>query len=276
MADRTAHGPLVASGAHAVDPGAAHERLFRSLFEHSPMQVHVWQVLRGDHGAMDEVFADPEAVRAWWPVVEAIMASGQPREWEGVFGGTQQQLRMVCIPVGDGFISTGVDVTHEHARQQELERALQRVTQATQAGGVGLWDWDLHTNAVHYSEAWKPRRPGADAGRRARLPGRPRPALRRGRAHAAPRRLVPLDPRPGRPRCCATRTAARRAWSARRSTSPSGDGWKTACATRRSSSPWARWPPASRTTSTTCSPRSAATSRCCARCRWRRRSRPRC
>jgi PAS domain S-box-containing protein len=183
MADRTAHGPLVASGVHAVDPGAAHERLFRSLFEHSPMQVHVWQVLRDDHGAIvgwrlqdanraalaawgrraedvigqsaDEVFADPEAVRAWWPVVEAIMASGQPREWEGVFGGTQQQLRMVCIPVGDGFISTGVDVTHEHARQQELERALQRVTQATQAGGVGLWDWDLHTNAVHYSEAWK-------------------------------------------------------------------------------------------------------------------------
>jgi PAS domain S-box-containing protein len=171
------------AGANTGEGGVPRDLLYRSLFEHSPMEVHIWQLVRDDQGAIRTwrlVEANPAALRAWGlrledvvgrtageifpdadpvatlrPMVEEIMASGQPRQWEVAFAGTQQILNMVSAPVGDCFISTGFDVTAERKRQQALEHALESVTQATLAGGVGLWDWDLRTNEVHYSDAWK-------------------------------------------------------------------------------------------------------------------------
>ncbi|WP_164885189.1 PAS domain-containing hybrid sensor histidine kinase/response regulator [Rubrivivax rivuli] len=172
----------------ALDPSAtegtvSRDLLYRSLFEHSPMEVHIWQLVRDEQGALltwrlveanaaalkawglrledavgrtaGDLFPDADTVATLRPMVEEIMASGQPLQWERAFAGAQQIFRMMSIPVGDCFISTGFDVTAERQRQQALEHALQSVTQATLAGGVGLWDWDLRTNEVHYSDAWK-------------------------------------------------------------------------------------------------------------------------
>ena len=127
------------------------------LLEANPTALASWGCRLEDvvGKTTDEIFPDADAVRTFLPVVEEIMASGQPKQWEVAFAGTAQTLRMVSIPGGDCFVSTGIDVTSERTRQLELEHALQRVTQATQAGGVGLWDWDLRTNAVHYSDEWK-------------------------------------------------------------------------------------------------------------------------
>jgi PAS domain S-box-containing protein len=159
------------------------DQLYRNLFEHAPMEVHIWQVVRDAQGAIvtwrlvdantaalatwgrrlddivgkttGEIFPGADAVKTFLPIVDEIMATGRPRHWETSFVGTEQVLRMVSIPVGDCFVSTGFDVTAERTRQRELESALLRVTQATQAGGVGLWDWDLLTDRVHYSDEWK-------------------------------------------------------------------------------------------------------------------------
>ncbi len=164
-------------------PRASRDLLYRSLFEHAPLEVHIWQVLRDAHGEIrswrlvdanpaaltawgrrledvvgrttEEIFPGADAVKTFLPVVQEVMDSGRPRQWETPFSGTGQVLRMMSIPVEDCFISTGLDVTTERLRQQALEHALQRVTQATQAGGVGLWDWDLDTDQVHYSDEWK-------------------------------------------------------------------------------------------------------------------------
>lgn len=164
-------------------PQAARDLLYRSLFEHAPVEVHIWQVLRDARGQIcnwrlvdanpaalaawgrrledvvglctDAIFPGANAVGTFLPIVQEIMASGRARQWETEFAGTRQILRMISSPVGDCFVSTGFDVTPERARQRDMELALQRVTQATQAGGVGLWDWDLRTNEVHYSDEWK-------------------------------------------------------------------------------------------------------------------------
>jgi PAS domain S-box-containing protein len=147
------------------------------------MEVHIWQVVRDERGAIttwrlvdanpmalnvwgrnlediigkttEEIFPGADAVRTFLPLVEEIMSTGLPKHWETAFAGTGQVLHMVSSPVEDCFVSMGFDVTADHRRQRELEHALQRVTQATQAGGVGLWDWDLRTNEVHYSDEWK-------------------------------------------------------------------------------------------------------------------------
>ena len=168
----------------ASDEGrAAQDLLFRSLLEHAPMEVHFWALVRDDRGSIvtwrlldanpaalaswgrrlqdvvgktaDEIFPEANAVHTFLPVVQEIMASGKPKPWEMNFAGTAQVLSMVSIPVGDCFISAGRDVTSERTRQRELEHALQSVTQATQAGNVGLWEWDVSTNEVRYSEEWK-------------------------------------------------------------------------------------------------------------------------
>jgi hypothetical protein len=206
--------------------------LYRRFFEHAPLEVHIWQVVRDTRQAIvnwrlvdanpaaltswgrrleevlgrtvDEIFPQADAVRSFLPVVDAIMASGQPRQWEMPFGATGQVLRMVSVPLGDCFVSTGVDVTAEHARQQELEHALQQVTQATQAGGVGLWDWDLRTQAVRFPTNGS----GNSAMRRTRSPTR---------SKSGGRGSIPtISARRSRPR--------RLPWTIRRSptTSPSG------------------------------------------------------
>ena len=153
--------PLAAGETHA-----SRDVLYRSLFEHAPMEVHVWQVVRDKRGAIttwrlvdanptalriwgrrleevagkttEEIFPGADAVRTFLPLVEEIMRTGRPKQWETAFAGTGQVLRMVSTPVEDCFVSMGFAVTEEHTRRRELEHALQRVTQATQAGGVGL------------------------------------------------------------------------------------------------------------------------------------------
>lgn len=39
--------------------------------------------------------------------------------------------------------------------EERLNEALLRQQEAVRAGNVGLWDWDLETNKVHYSAQWK-------------------------------------------------------------------------------------------------------------------------
>jgi len=157
--------------------------LHRVFFEHSPAEAHVWSLLRDASGAIsgwrlvdanpaalrawgrrledvvgrtaDEIFPGADTVRQFMPVVQDALASGCARHWEMAFAGTGQVLRMVTVPLHEGFASIGLDVGPERQRQRELEQALQRLTQATQAGGVGLWDWDMRTNEVHYSDEWK-------------------------------------------------------------------------------------------------------------------------
>ncbi len=52
----------------------------------------------------------------------------------------------------DGFF---VDVTERVQAEESLKEAILRQNQAVKAGNVGLWDWDLKTNKVHYSAEWK-------------------------------------------------------------------------------------------------------------------------
>ena len=157
--------------------------LYRSLFQHALMEVHIWEVIRDAAGAIatwrlveanaatleawdkqlddvvgmtpEEIFPDSDAVNTSLPVVSEIMATGVPKEWETNFTGTGQILHMVSIPVGEYFVSTGFDVTADRTNEWELRAALASLNQATHAGGVGLWDWELSTEVVRYSDEYK-------------------------------------------------------------------------------------------------------------------------
>src|SRR6056297_3327376 len=157
--------------------------LYRSLFEHVLQEVHIWKLVRDDAGeirtwrlvdanptALDvwgrdlpdvvgrtaaEIFVGGDPVETFLPIVSEIFASGEPHEWEEFFPGTGQILHMVSVPVGEYFVSTGFDVTGLRQQEQALQDALQNLEEAIEAGGVGLWDWDLLTNDITYSDKWK-------------------------------------------------------------------------------------------------------------------------
>ena len=141
---------------------------------------------------------------------------------------------------------------------------------ATSSTGAGSTSPAASSTNVAARDGWyrgpASRRPAGGAGAaRGRLRGAG--ALRDGLSPAARRRRVPLDVDARRARA-STRSAASPATSGPASTSPSGggprrrgSGSRRSCGSRRRWRRWARSPAASPTTSTTCWPRSAATSR---------------
>lgn len=168
---------------HGAIPIVSRDLLYCGLFEHSLMEVHIWKVVRDDAGRIrtwqlvdanppalrswgrslaeivgkttEQIFVDADPIGTFLPIIEEIMATGTPKQWELPFSSTAQILRMISVPVGEYFISTGLDVTAERRQEARLQDALRSLTQATQAGGVGLWDWDLVTDQVHYSDEYK-------------------------------------------------------------------------------------------------------------------------
>ncbi len=61
-------------------------------------------------------------------------------------GSARKALRM---------IGTHQDISKRKLAEEALNEAILKQNEAVKAGKVGLWDWDLETNEVHYSAEWK-------------------------------------------------------------------------------------------------------------------------
>ena len=53
------------------------------------------------------------------------------------------------------FISVVENITERKQAEEAVRDSETRLRMAVEAGNVGLWDWDLHTNAVFFSPEWK-------------------------------------------------------------------------------------------------------------------------
>ncbi|WP_100643482.1 PAS domain-containing hybrid sensor histidine kinase/response regulator [Alteromonas facilis] len=161
----------------------ASDNRYRSLFEHLLYEVHVWELVRDDKGTIitwklvdanpaalkswgkklsdvvgnttDAIFPHANATQTFLPIINKIFSDNKPHTWEAFFPGTNQWLYMISIPLGDLFISSGVDITGIKATEKELKETVMHLSESIDAGRVGLWDWDLTTDKVTFSKEWK-------------------------------------------------------------------------------------------------------------------------
>lgn len=61
------------------------------------------------------------------------------------------------VHMGDREVVLGLfrDISEQVRNERALGEAMLRLEMAVSAADVGLWDWDLNTNQVHYSREWK-------------------------------------------------------------------------------------------------------------------------
>lgn len=139
-------------------------KIYSSVVEHMSNEVHIWKVVRDDQGKIitwkltdanpaalkswgeeldkvvgkttDEIFEGAEPTKTFMPIVEKIFSENQPHYWQTYFNGTNQILDMISIPVGDYFISTGIDITEKKQADNFIDQAHRMESLGILAGGV--------------------------------------------------------------------------------------------------------------------------------------------
>jgi signal transduction histidine kinase len=133
------------------------EAKYRNLFENMTEEVHIWRVRRDGSGRVitwrlvdanpptlatwekslaeikgkttDEIFG-PGATAHYLPIVERIMTEGVPFSFEDYFPNLDKFFRFTSIPLGDCFITTGVDITKIKKAQNLAEQQQDRLETA--------------------------------------------------------------------------------------------------------------------------------------------------
>ena len=125
------------------------EAKYRLLFENMTEEVRLWKMHRNDGGAVETwslVDANPPVLRSWGksidevigktpseifgpelvdnfrPVVDKILASGAPHSFETFVQTVGKYFKFTAVPLGDYFITTGVDITSQKNAEENLRR----------------------------------------------------------------------------------------------------------------------------------------------------------
>ncbi len=107
-------------------------------------------------------FIHPDDHKVARTTIERVLATGQPEHYDSVATGPNGGLAFYeCYvsPVREGDRPGGcliaIDVTTHRSRQLALEESQRQLRLALDAGGVGLWTWDLVTGQVFWDERMK-------------------------------------------------------------------------------------------------------------------------
>ncbi|AEP28351.1 diguanylate cyclase/phosphodiesterase with PAS/PAC and GAF sensor(s) [Glaciecola nitratireducens FR1064] len=141
-------------------------------------EVHYWQLVRDDNGNIktwrlrainpaaqkswgmtleevigkttEEIFS-PNSRDLFMPIVNKIFSEGVPHTWETYFPDKDQYLKMTSVPLGDHFISTGVDITDLVKARKEAEEKEESLKFVLDVSELGYWDHDIQTNQTSRS-----------------------------------------------------------------------------------------------------------------------------
>lgn len=66
------------------------------------------------------------------------------------------EVHLTRLPLenGDRFMSISRDITEQKQRMQEIESLKERLELAIEGANLGVWDWDMTTDAVEFNDQW--------------------------------------------------------------------------------------------------------------------------
>jgi PAS domain S-box-containing protein len=156
------------------------EAKYRNLFENMTEEVHFWQLVRDDSGAIktwrlmdanpptlktwgrtrldeiegkttDEIFG-PGATDHYLPVVQKIMTEGVPYAFDDYFPNLDKYFRFTSVPLGDYFITTGADITSIKKAEQAIRESRDDLDRAQAVAHTGSWRLEVRKNELTWSE----------------------------------------------------------------------------------------------------------------------------
>lgn len=156
------------------------KHLYENIVENLLHEVHVWEIIRDDDGAIktwrlldanpaalqswgkpleeiigkttDEIFPHANATELFLPVVNRIFNEKKPCEWELAFPPTNQFLRMTSIPFDGFFISMGMDISEQKRNEEALAQSLEMHKRTEAIAKVGSWEWNISEDRVYWSD----------------------------------------------------------------------------------------------------------------------------
>ncbi len=159
------------------------EERFRTAFESANDCIMIWDqdynYLYANQAAIDYVGASrdkvigknirdgfghvPDFMRLWMSRIDQVFetAKGFNVQDETIIQGSLLFTDSVLTPIydaGGGVAAVCAvcrDITEQRKMKAELEEAIYRKIEVVKAAKIGLWDWDLKTNRVQYSDEWK-------------------------------------------------------------------------------------------------------------------------
>ena len=134
-----------------VRDDAGHIKTWR-LLDINPAAEQSWGMTREEvMGKTAEEIFSPTARDLFMPIVTKIFSEGVAYNWETYFPDLDQYLKMTSIPLGDYFISTGVNITDLVKARKAAEEKEDSLRFVLEVSELGFWSHDIVTNQIVHS-----------------------------------------------------------------------------------------------------------------------------
>lgn len=105
---------------------------------------------------VSEMGFDPTRCEEFGALCREVLASGGERRFEFTDGGRHHRCRLVAEPGANGIPEAILGICEDITAQKLAERALteseERLRLAQRAGNSGVWDWDMATGRLYWSD----------------------------------------------------------------------------------------------------------------------------
>ena len=100
---------------------------------------------------------DPNELRAYWDsmtVGEIVKVDGRHKRKDGTHFPAEVWSTKLEVDGEPRYLALARDISERVERKQELQRLNEQLELAVEGAGVGVWDWNMQTDAVEFNEQW--------------------------------------------------------------------------------------------------------------------------